>query len=381
VKKTLIIQVTSECNASCKYCYSIKKKNVLKEEVLNSLLFRIQEYLEKKTSVSLHIIWHGGEPSLLPIYYWKNVNSLFAPLIKRYSLSFAVQTNLMESCCEVYGFWIENGWRISTSIDGPYELHSLTRNVSKKEFDRLLSNVAWVNSKQGNIGVVCVVNRYNFLYPERLLRFFEEIRANVRFNKVVSNLEDVKISYGEYFGFLERVVELWINNKSSIVIQPVFSDILSFFGKGKRSCDRNPYCFSSFLGISPSGEVYPCNRLVNSPAYLYGSVKDVSLETAWQKARKRNSDLLRKIKESFRLPCLDCEANLLCGLGCKSEFIYGEFSSLNEDFYKEFCLPFKKYVKTIKNIAEDIANEFGVNLFKAGRKKKTFSCERERFCS
>jgi len=379
VRKTLIIQVTSDCNASCKYCYNKKTSNVLKEEVVNFLLFRIWEYLEQKTSVSLHIIWHGGEPSLLPIDYWKSVSNKFSPLVKKYSLSFAVQTNLIQGCYEVYDFWIKNGWGISTSIDGPYDLHSLTRSISKREFDRLLSNVDWVNSKQGNIGVICVINRYNFSYPERLLMFFEEIKANVRFNKVVSDLEGVKISYSEYFGFLERVAELWISSNSSIVVQPIFSDILSFLGRGKRSCDRNPYCFNSFLGISPSGEIYPCNRLVNSPVYLYGNVKDVSLEVAWQKARERNSDLVRKIKETLELPCLDCEARLLCGLGCKSEFIYGEFSSLNENFFKEFCLPFKKYVKTIKNIVKDIADEFRIDLFKAGGKKKTFDCERKGF--
>lgn len=357
-RKTLIVQVTSDCNSLCKYCYAKKKKDILDGKTLSFLLFRIQEYLERRTADSLHIIWHGGEPSLLPLHYWKNVSLKFASLTKKYSLSFAVQTNLLRNCYEVYALWIENGWRISTSIDGPYEFHSLTRGISKKEFDRLLSNVVWVRSKQRNIGVVCVVNRHNFLYPEKLLKFFEEMKVNVRFNKVVSDSRDVKISYNDYFNFLEKVARLWISSASSIVIQPIFSDILSFFSKRSRSCDRNPYCFSSFLGISPEGKIYPCNRLIDIPDYSYGNIEAVSLESAWQKAKKKNDDLLRKVNDSFKLLCLDCEASLLCGLGCKSEFIYGEFSSLKRNFFEEFCLPFRRYFKALKDIAKDISDEF-----------------------
>jgi len=371
-KRTLIIQVTSNCNTSCKYCYCVKKKNTLKEKHLESLVFRIWEYF-KKTKLPLHIIWHGGEPSLLPVSYWEKVKLLFTPITKKYPLSFAVQTNLVGDNYEVYDFWIENKWKISTSLDGPYDLHSLNRNISRKNFDRLLTNIVSINSKQKNIGTVCVINRHNFLYPEKLLIFFEEINVNVRFNKVVSDHKYIKISYSEYFEFLERTAKLWINSESSIVVEPIFSDILFFLGKRKRSCDRNPYCFGSFLGISATGEIYPCNRLVNFHDLLLGSIECVPLEVAWRKARRKNSDLIKKIRKSFKLPCSDCEANLLCGLGCKAEFIYGEFSSLDRDFYKKFCLPFQKYVKTIKKIAGDIANEFGKDILTTKGRETIFN--------
>jgi uncharacterized protein len=215
-------------------------------EVLNLLVSRIEEYLKKNPSASLRIIWHGGEPSLLPLDYWNNVRSIFSSLVERKLLTFAVQTNLINECYKTYNFWMENGWRISTSIDGPYELHSSVRFISRKEFDRILSNLIYVKSKQGEVGVVCVVSKCNFCHPKRLLEFFEKMKVNVRFNKVITKISEINISYDEYFGFLERVAELWIASKSSIVVQPVFSDILTFLGKKMRSCDRNPYCFGSF---------------------------------------------------------------------------------------------------------------------------------------
>jgi radical SAM protein with 4Fe4S-binding SPASM domain len=119
------------------------------------------------------------------------------------------------------------------------------------------------------------------------------------------------------------------------------------------------------LGISPTGEIYPCNRLVGVSKYLYGSLAEIPLDLAWLKAEKINADLMERIRNFFELPCLDCDVKSFCGLGCKSEFIYGSFSFIKKDFYREFCMPFKKYLKTIKNIAEAIADEFEVSFPKA----------------
>jgi uncharacterized protein len=354
VRRTLIIKVTSACNSSCVYCYSTNKREFLKKEVFDILLFRIEEYLKKNSDHRLHIIWHGGEPSLLPVEYWEEIAQKFLPLVRRYNITFAVQSNLIGDYRRIYKIWLNNGWRISTSLDGPYELHCLSRRISKEEFDSLMGNIRYVKSKQGKFGVICVVNRFNFRYPERLLNFFEKINVNVRFNKVVSTNEDVCISYREFYLFLKKIAQMWISNKDSlIVIQPILSDLLLFFGERKHTCDRNRYCFRYFLGIDPNGNIYPCNRL-DDYSYFYGNIRDLSLEDAWRVGTEKNSNLLEKIRKSLKLSCVSCKVSLFCGYSCKSEFVFGEFSSSINEFSTKFCSAFKEYVESIENIIEEV---------------------------
>ena len=68
----LIVKICSICNLSCDYCYVFNKADkshqiepdVMSMEVVEMLLFRINELFSETKQKHLHITFHGGEPLL-----------------------------------------------------------------------------------------------------------------------------------------------------------------------------------------------------------------------------------------------------------------------------------------------------------------------------
>src|SRR4051812_44683117 len=92
--KALILKITNRCNLSCEYCY----ENVSKHgQDMSSTKFRqiITLACTSSTNKNLHIIFHGGEPTLLSdLWFTENVEwamELADSCSK--TLSFGIQTN------------------------------------------------------------------------------------------------------------------------------------------------------------------------------------------------------------------------------------------------------------------------------------------------
>ena len=76
---SIVLKTASLCNLNCSYCYVYNKgddtyKNMPKifaKSLIPILLKRILEYMEKKDLKKYNIIFHGGEPLLAGIEYYK----------------------------------------------------------------------------------------------------------------------------------------------------------------------------------------------------------------------------------------------------------------------------------------------------------------------
>jgi len=69
------------CNLACHYCYYLEKTNLYqdtsKHVMSDELLERFtKEYIESQTMQQVLFTWHGGEPLMRPLSFYKKAMEL-----------------------------------------------------------------------------------------------------------------------------------------------------------------------------------------------------------------------------------------------------------------------------------------------------------------
>ena len=73
--------VGSRCNLACRYCYYLEKDRLYPEDTsqtLSEALLEtfIRQYLEAQTLPQVLFTWHGGEPLLRPLSFYRKALEL-----------------------------------------------------------------------------------------------------------------------------------------------------------------------------------------------------------------------------------------------------------------------------------------------------------------
>ena len=93
---TLVVKVTHLCNLKCDYCFYLNK-NYISSSSESLDINRFKEILLKTSKISenINIVFHGGEPLLMPIEYYNKVLDYQQTLEKDFSVKFlnSIQSN------------------------------------------------------------------------------------------------------------------------------------------------------------------------------------------------------------------------------------------------------------------------------------------------
>lgn len=108
----MIKTVGPVCNLDCDYCYYLEKDALypgkkfnlpafrMKDEVLETL---IKDYIQSQPQQRIEFIWHGGEPTLLGVEYFKKALELQKKYANGKEIANSFQTN---------GTLIDDTWEI-----------------------------------------------------------------------------------------------------------------------------------------------------------------------------------------------------------------------------------------------------------------------------
>ena len=121
------------CNLDCRYCYYLKKRDLypdvdslrMTDDVLEAY---IRQHVEASPSATITFSWHGGEPTVLWLDFFRKVVEIqgrYRPVGRR--VFNGIQTNgilLDEGWCR---FLASEGFGVGLSLDGPADLHDAYR--------------------------------------------------------------------------------------------------------------------------------------------------------------------------------------------------------------------------------------------------------------
>lgn len=363
---TVIAKVTHNCNLQCKYCYvsDDAEQGYMNKKTLSNLITKIAKLnVDGKTS----IIWHGGEPLLMGINFYKSIIDI-EKTIPNHIFSNSIQSNGTLLTEQYLDFFEENKIRIGLSIDGTKFTHDKNRlcKNGNSSFDDALFWVDELKKRKIGGGAICVLNKNTAPYINEIYNFAKEKKINFKFNpqlpagKAIIN-EDLGLTPEELAQVYVNLFDIWFFDDAEYTprIEP-FEGIIKSLGESKNRkhrdiipfgcCFRNN-CAYSFLAIVPNGNVYPCGRFVGDRSFLYGNINDGSLDSILQN-NIRNKFIERNtgLKE-----CVKCEYNKICNSGCPDHSYLFYENIMHKDPY---CYTYKTLFKHIETVLMNELKDF-----------------------
>jgi uncharacterized protein len=328
------------------------------EVVLNRIYENDKERKKSK------IIWHGGEPSLMGMAFYRKVITLQLKY-KGHYFENAVQTNCAMHKKDVIDFWIDNGFKIGVSLDGQEFIHSKTRvyKNGKSSFPYVMGNIEYLKSRDVKFGLISVINSYSVHDPLSYYKFIKDISPNsVRVNPLIPignaiEHDNIHVTPHQYGSFLINLFDAWINDdKFYFMIEPLSDMLQALITKKSRSCAFLNDCTNFFVGIDPHGNISPCGRL-SKDDFFFGNVMNLSISEA---LNSKTAERFR-INSSQRLnECNSCNLLAICNGGCFSNAILlGNLSNTipSKDYYCEsYKMIYEHMYATLCNQKKEMYN-------------------------
>ena len=171
----VVVQPTPFCNIDCSYCYlpDRRSKSVVATETLVNLFSQI--FSSGWAHDVLYVVWHAGEPMVLPTEFYSNAFRTIDRLKPaELAVAHAFQTNgtlIDDAWC---AFFAEEQVNVGVSIDGPrrfHDRHRLTRG-GHGTFDRTIAGTRRLRRHGVPFHVISVLTTDILAVPEELFDFY-----------------------------------------------------------------------------------------------------------------------------------------------------------------------------------------------------------------
>jgi uncharacterized protein len=174
----LVLQPTPFCNINCDYCYLADRDSSFRmtiETIKASVGMVLGAGLVSKT---LYIVWHAGEPLVLPVSYYEEAFRTICEIVdNRCSISQSVQTNgtlIDDRWCR---FFKKYSVRVGVSIDGPSFIHDAHRKTrgGKPTHARVMEGIRELRDHGVPFHVIAVVTSDSLDHASSMFSFFKEL--------------------------------------------------------------------------------------------------------------------------------------------------------------------------------------------------------------
>lgn len=174
----IVIQPTSFCNISCKYCYlPIIARSTSQRMSIDVLEHIFRGVLSSELiSDPIEFLYHKGEPLVVPKEFYRSGFERLRNLNLDYGRSFThhFQTNGTLIDEEWATIFKEYNVRVGVSIDGPDFIHDRNRvtRSNKPTHTAVMQGIAWLQKVDVEFTVIMVLTLGALDYPDEIYDFF-----------------------------------------------------------------------------------------------------------------------------------------------------------------------------------------------------------------
>lgn len=322
---------TLQCTHSCRYC-QVSRSQVGDGYTMSLVdLDSACETIFQSASKSLTVEFQGGDPLLRfdlirhAILRIKSINGS-----ERRNLRFVVASTLHHLDDDMCSFFLEHNVLLSTSLDGPENLHNKNRPIpGKNAYERTVTGLELARRRLGHnsVSALMTTTRDSLAQPEAIVDEYVRLGFSDVFLRPLSlygfarrNKSILGYSSDEFFNFyfrgLERVI-YW--NQQGVKLREVYASIilnkiLSTFDQGYVNLQSPTGAGLSVLVYNYDGFVYPTDEarmLVESgdTSLRLGRIGQPITELLGSALQQ---DLIRSSLVDCTPGCMDCAYNLFC---------------------------------------------------------------------
>lgn len=362
--------VGAACNLRCHYCYYLEKacfykdssKRVLSEEMLDQFT---KEYIEAQTMNDVLFTWHGGEPLMRPLSFYRKALELQKKYGRGRNISNVIQTNgtlLTDEWCR---FLHENNWLVGVSIDGPQEFHDEYRRTASggPSWAKVMRGIQLLNKHHVEWNAMAVVNDFNADYPLDFYHFFKEMGCRfIQITPVVERMvnhadgrhlatltddatapvTDFSVTPEQWGRFLCAIFDEWVRNDVGQTYVELFDCILAnWVGVTPGICVYTKEC--GHAGIMEfNGDVYSCDHFV-FPEYRLGNIRKKTITEMLYGEQQQQFSRLKS--QSLPKECKKCEWEFACHGECpRTRFIKDVYGNPGKNYLCEGYRMFFRHI-------------------------------------
>ena len=368
----------AHCNLACKYCYYLEKNNLyqnshrhlMSDDMLEQFT---REYIEAQTMPQVLFTWHGGEPLMRSIDFYKKALALQKKYAHGKQIDNVIQTNgtlLTDEWCE---FFAKNHWLVGISIDGPQEYHDHYRvtPAGKPSWEKVMQGIQLLKKHRVEWNAMAVVNAYNAEHPLEFYHFFRDNGCQyLQFTPIVERLTehedgrtlasladdreiplaDASVIPQQWGNFLCTIFDDWVRHDVGKTFVEIFDCTLAnWMGVLPGICAYSKECGHAGV-MEHNGDVYSCDHFV-FPEYKLGNIREQSLIDMLYGEKQQAFSRLKHT--SLPRQCKECDMEFACHGECpKNRFEkdkYGEpgLNYLCQGYYQYYThvAPYMDFMK------------------------------------
>jgi uncharacterized protein len=378
------------CDIACDYCFYLEKKALFDEDPRwrmsdEVLAAYVDGYVAAQATPVVEFVWHGGEPTLMGLEFFRRVMKLQEPHRARKEIRNSIQTNGLRLDDAWCAFLKEHGFLVGVSLDGPKDIHDIYRKdrLGRGTFDRVMAGVRKLQEHGVPFNVLACVGRETAHRPLDVYRFFRDEGIHyVQFTPVVERLPDPPtlaqglwlarpadlarreantqvtpwtVEPEPYGDFLIAILEEWVRHDVGRIFVMNFEWALNaFIGAGSPVCIFSRQCGRA-VAVEHNGNVYACDHYVY-PEYQLGNVLRDDLA---QMVRQSVEGGFGPHKEtSLPRQCRECDVLEACWGGCpKHRFATTSDGEPGLHYlctgYRKFFRHSRKYLRAMATLLEN----------------------------
>lgn len=268
-----IFVVTTACNMNCIYCQA------------NSGMSQPNQFMSKETAEHavdialqspakrLSFEFQGGEP-LANFDIVKHIIEYTEKNKDFHIIDYNIVSNLTLLNKDILKFLIENNIGISTSLDGPQDLHDRNRCFidGSGTFDIVRKHIGQIRDAGGHVGAIQTTTRYSLDHPESIIETYAElgfdsvfVRPLTPLGKALLKWDEIGYTAEEFCDFYGRILNAAMKiNKKGMVFKEQHAAILlrRINGYFVNYMELRSPCGAGTgqLAYYPDGNVFTCDE-------------------------------------------------------------------------------------------------------------------------
>lgn len=338
----------SLCNLDCNYCYYLDKAEIyggreprMSPEMLETV---IRKYIEANDVPEVQFNWHGGEPTLLGLDFYRKAVELEKKYAGDKQVFNTLQTNGTLLDAEWARFLRENDFLVGVSIDGPRDIHDRYRKDkgARPTFDKVIEGIRILSGEGVRFNTMSTVNHASRGRGLEVYQFLKSLGG--LYQQYMPVVEHVKYPLGPKgeqnrkarpyivapetpgaqlapwsvdslaFGkFMTDIFDYWVCNDVGQCFVGLFDATLACWcGVKPGTCVFGQTCGENAI-IEHNGDIYPCDHFVY-PDRLLGNIAQSDI------ARLMDSEKMLKFgidkRNSLPRKCRACRWLFACNGEC-----------------------------------------------------------------
>ena len=330
----------ARCNLRCRYCYYLEKTalyHAQEQPLLSDAMLEafIRQYIEAQTMPQVLFTWHGGEPLLRSLDFYRRALELQQRYARGRQIDNCLQTNGLLLDDEWCRFLAENHFLVGLSVDGPPSVHDSYRRdaAGHPTHERVMRAVSLLRKHGVEWNAMAVVTSLTAGQPHEFYQFFRDSGCQyLQFTPVVERISHKTgaprlVSGAEPDGeltaesvtphawgrFLCAVYDEWVRRDVGTLFVQLFDAVLALWvGEPPGLCSISGTCGHAAV-MEWNGDVYSCDHFV-FPEFRLGNICQHSL-TELLYSRRQQAFAAAKTSALPR-QCRECPYLRLCHGEC-----------------------------------------------------------------